>query len=156
MRIGIATDHGGLLLKEELLVRLREAGHEVVDFGAHTLAEGDDYPDFVIPLARSVAGGQVERGIAVCGSGVGASVCANKVQGVRAGLIHDHFSARQGVEDDHMNVICLGGRVVGPEAAWDLVQAFLAAEFSQAERHQRRLGKVALLEAQINARSMLA
>ncbi|HEY3032639.1 MAG TPA: RpiB/LacA/LacB family sugar-phosphate isomerase [Bradyrhizobium sp.] len=146
MRIGIATDHGGFGLKEELLARLRAAGHEVLDFGAHTWNSGDDYPDFVVPLARSVAAGEVERGVAVCGSGVGASVCANKVQGVRAGLILDHFSARQGVEDDHMNIICMGGRIVGPEAAWDLVEAFLAAEFSQAERHLRRLGKVAALE----------
>jgi len=146
MRIGIATDHGGFGLKEELLARLRAVGHEVLDFGAHTWNSGDDYPDFVVPLARSVAAGEVERGVAVCGSGVGASVCANKVQGVRAGLILDHFSARQGVEDDHMNIICMGGRIVGPEAAWDLVEAFLAAEFSQAERHLRRLGKVAALE----------
>jgi ribose 5-phosphate isomerase B len=146
MRIGIATDHGGFGLKEELLVRLRAAGHEVRDFGAHSLNSGDDYPDFVVPLARSVAAGEVERGVAVCGSGVGASVCANKVPGVPAGLILDHFSARQGVEDDHMNIICMGGRIVGPEAAWDLVEAFLAAEFSQAERHLRRLGKVAALE----------
>jgi ribose 5-phosphate isomerase B len=146
MRIGIATDHGGFGLKEELLARLRAAGHEVLDFGAHTWNSGDDYPDFVVPLARSVAASEVERGVAVCGSGVGASVCANKVQGVRAGLILDHFSARQGVEDDHMNIICMGGRIVGPEAAWDLVEAFLAAEFSQAERHLRRLGKVAALE----------
>jgi len=146
MRVGIATDHGGFLLKEELLARLRAAGHEVVDFGAQSLESGDDYPDFVIPLARSVAAGEVERGVAVCGSGVGASICANKVQGARAGLILDHFSARQGVEDDHMNIICLGGRIVGPSAAWDLVQAFLAAEFSQAARHLRRLSKVALLE----------
>jgi ribose 5-phosphate isomerase B len=148
MRVGIATDHGGFWLKEDLLVRLREAGHEVVDFGARSLDSGGDYPDFVIPLARSVAAGEIERGVAVCGSGVGASVCANKVQGVRAGLILDHFSARQGVEDDHVNIICLGGRVVGPAAAWDLVQAFLAAQFSQAERHLRRLGKVASLEKQ--------
>jgi len=146
MRIGIATDHGGFGLKEELLARLRSAGHEVLDFGAHTLNSGDDYPDFVFPLARAVAAGEVERGVAVCGSGVGASVCANKVPGVRAGLILDHFSARQGVEDDHMNIICMGGRIVGPAAAWDLVEAFLAAEFSQAERHLRRLGKVASLE----------
>jgi ribose 5-phosphate isomerase B len=146
MRIGIATDHGGFGLKEELLARLRAAGYEVLDFGAHTWNSGDDYPDFVVPLARSVAAGEVERGVAVCGSGVGASVCANKVQGVRAGLILDHFSARQGVEDDHMNIICMGGRIVGPEAAWDLIEAFLAAEFSQAERHLRRLGKVAALE----------
>ena len=112
------------------------------------MAPGDDYPDFVIPLARAVAEGKVERGIAICGSGVGASVCANKIPGVRAGLIHDHFSARQGVEDDHMNVICMGGRTVGPAVAWDLVEAFLSSRFSQAERHLRRLGKVASLEAQ--------
>ncbi len=128
------------------MVRLKEAGHEVVDFGAHTLNSGDDYPDFVIPLAQAVAAGEVDRGVAVCGSGVGASVCANKVHGARAALIEDHFSARQGVEDDHMNIICMGGRTVGPSVAWDLVQVFLAAEFSQAERHLRRLGKVALLE----------
>ena len=146
MRIGIATDHGGFDLKEDLLVRLKEAGHEVVDFGAHRLESGDDYPDFVIPLAQSVATGKVDRGVAVCGSGVGASIAANKVHGARAALILDHFSARQGVEDDHMNIICLGGRVAGPEAAWDLVQAFLAAGFSQAERHLRRLGKVAQVE----------
>ena len=152
MRVGIATDHGGFGLKENLLAQLRAAGHEVVDFGAHGLNSGDDYPDFVIPLARAVAAGTVERGVAVCGSGVGASVCANKVQGVRACMIEDHFSARQGVEDDHMNVLCLGGRVVGPEVAWDLVETFLAAQFSQAERHLRRLGKVAALEATRNAR----
>src|SRR5262245_628290 len=146
MLIGIATDHGGFGLKEELLARLRAAGHEVLDFGAHSLNSGDDYPDFVVPLARSVAAGEVERGVAVCGSGVGASVCANKVPGVRAGLISDHFSARQGVEDDHMNIICLGARTLGPFLAWDLVEAFLAAEFSQAERHLRRLAKVASLE----------
>jgi ribose 5-phosphate isomerase B len=146
MRIGIATDHGGFVLKEDLLVRLKKAGHEVVDFGAHSLETGDDYPDFVIPLARSVAAGELDRGVAVCGSGVGASIAANKIHGARAALILDHFSARQGVEDDNMNIICLGGRVVGPEAAWDLIQAFLAAKFTQAERHLRRLGKVAQAE----------
>jgi ribose 5-phosphate isomerase B len=146
MRIGIATDHGGFRLKEELLELLRAAGHEIEDFGAHSLHSDDDYPDFVIPLALSVATGEVERGIAICGSGVGASICANKVTGARAGLVLDHFSARQGVEDDHMNIICLGGRIVGPSAAWDLVQAFLAASPSQEERHLRRLGKVASLE----------
>ena len=107
---------------------------------------GDDYPDFVISLARAVSAGQVERGIAVCGSGVGASVCANKIPGVRAALIEDHFSARQGVEDDHMNVLCMGGRTVGPEVAWEFVETYLASEFSQAERHLRRLSKVAGLE----------
>jgi len=146
MRIGIATDHGGFSLKEVLLGRLNAAGHEVVDFGAYRMAPGDDYPDFVIPLARAVAAREVERGVAVCGSGVGAEVCANKIPGVRAGLISDHFSAHQGVEDDHMNVLCIGGRTVGPEAAWEFVETYLAAEFSQAERHLRRLSKVAALE----------
>jgi ribose 5-phosphate isomerase B len=147
MLIGIATDHGGFGLTEELLTQLRAAGHEVVDFGAHKLNQDDDYPDFVVPLARAVAAGKVNRGLAICGSGVGASVCANKIKGVRACLIHDHFSAKQGVEDDHMNILCMGGRTVGPAVAWDLVKTFLAAEFSQAERHLRRLGKVASLEA---------
>ena len=146
MRIGIAADHGGFGLKEELRGRLTAAGHEVVDFGANRLEQGDDYPDFVIPLGRAVASGAVERGIAVCGSGVGASICANKVPGVHAALINDHFSAHQGVEDDHMNILCLGGRVMGPMVAWELVESFLAAEFSQEERHLRRLSKVAALE----------
>ena len=147
MRIGVATDHGGFGLKEELVAQLRAAGHEVVDFGANMLSPDDDYPDFVTPLARAVAAGQVERGVAICGSGVGASVCANKVHGIRAALIHDHFSAKQGVEDDHLNILCMGGRTIGPAVAWDLVQTFLGATFSQAERHLRRLGKVAALEA---------
>ena len=147
MRVGIATDHGGFELKQELIAQLRSAGHEIVDFGADSLTPDDDYPDYVTPLARAVAAGQVERGVAICGSGVGASVCANKVPGVRAALIHDHFSARQGVEDDHMNILCMGGRTVGAAVAWDLVQTFLGAGFSQAERHLRRLGKVMSLEA---------
>jgi len=146
MRIGIAADHGGFGLKEDLCGRLIAAGHDVVDFGANRLEPGDDYPDFVTSLAREVASGKLERGVAVCGSGVGASVCANKIPGVRAALINDHFSARQGVEDDHMNIICLGGRVMGTMLAWDLVETFLTAEFSQADRHLRRLGKVAALE----------
>ena len=146
MRIGIATDHGGFGLKQELVGQLRAAGHDVVDFGADKLSPDDDYPDFVVPLAQAVAAGTVERGVAVCGSGVGASICANKIPGIRAALIHDHFSAGQGVEDDHMNIMCLGGRTVGPSVAWELVQTFLAAEYSQASRHLRRLSKVALLE----------
>jgi ribose 5-phosphate isomerase B len=150
MRVGIATDHGGFSLKEDLVNRLRTAGHEVVDFGAHSLVPGDDYPDFMIPLARAVIAGTVERGVAICGSGVGAAVCANKIPGIRAGLIGDHFSARQGVEDDHMNIICMGGRTMGPFLAWDLVEAFLAAEFGQAERYLRRLDKIAALEAAAN------
>ena len=147
MRVGVATDHGGFALKEELVAKLRAAGHEVVDFGAHAPSPGDDYPDFVVPLARAVVAGEVERGVAICGSGVGASACANKIPGVRAALIHDHFSARQGVEDNHMNVLCIGGRTAGSAVAWDLVETFLAARFSQAERHLRRLAKVASLEA---------
>jgi ribose 5-phosphate isomerase B len=150
MHVGIATDHGGFDLKEALIAQLRAAGHEIIDFGAYRLTPDDDYPDFVIPLAQAVAAGKVQRGVAICGSGVGAAVCANKVAGIRAALIHDHFSARQGVEDDHMNIICMGGRTVGPAVAWDLVQTFLAAEFSQAPRHLRRLGKVAALEAERN------
>jgi len=147
MRIGIATDHGGFGLKEDLQQRLVAAGHEVVDFGADSLNPGDDYPDFVIPLAQAVATGKVERGVAVCGSGVGASICANKVPGAHAALINDHFSARQGVEDDHMNILCLGGRVLGSMTAWDFVTTFLAADFSQEQRHLRRLRKVAALES---------
>jgi ribose 5-phosphate isomerase B len=155
MRVGIATDHGGIGLKEEFVVHLREAGHEVVDFGAYSLNPGDDYPDFVIPLAKAVAAGKVDRGVAICGSGVGACVCANKVFGARAAQVHDHFSAKQGVEDDHMNIICMGGRTVGPSVAWDLVETFLAAEYSQAERHLRRLAKVASLQQQEQVSSAL-
>lgn len=148
MRVGVATDHGGFALKQEFVAHLRTAGHEVVDFGAHNLDPADDYPDFVVPLAQAVAAGSVERGVAICASGVGASVCANKILGIRAALIHDHYSAKQGVEDDHMNIICMGGRTVGPAVAWDVVEAFLAAKFSGADRHLRRLGKVASLESQ--------
>jgi ribose 5-phosphate isomerase B len=148
MHLGIATDHGGFHLKEDLLARLRAAGHDVVDFGASALNPDDDYPDFVIPLAEAVAAGTLERGIAICGSGVGASICANKVAGAHAALISDHFSAAQGVEDDHMNMICIGGRTSGLEVAWDLVRTFLAAQFSQDPRHLRRLSKVAQLELQ--------
>ena len=146
MQIGIAADHGGFALKGRLVDRLREVGHSVEDFGALVLNEEDDYPDYVIPLSRAVAGGKIDRGIAICGSGVGASVAANKIAGVRCGLCHDHFSARQGVEDDDINVICLGGRVIGEELAWDVVIAFLSACFSGAERHRRRLLKVEKLE----------
>ena len=146
MRVAIAADHGGFALKEQLIELLRGAGFEPVDFGAYQLDPSDDYPDFIIPLARAVATGQVERGVALCGSGVGASVAANKVPGVRAGLIHDVFSARQGVEDDDMNVFCLGGKVIAATLAWELIEKFLAARFSGAPRHCRRLAKVLALE----------
>ena len=150
MRVGIAADHGGFALKEELGASLRNSGYDVVDFGAHELSSSDDYPDFVVPLARAVAAAEVERGVALCGSGVGASVAANKISGVRAGLIHDTFSAHQGVEDDDMNICCLGGQVIGPALALELVGVFLTAQFSGAERHRRRLAKVLALEDQKN------
>jgi ribose 5-phosphate isomerase B len=146
MQIGIAANHGGFALKEEVLASLREAGHEVVDFGAYQLTPDDDYPDFIIRLAQAVAAKLVERGLALYGSGIGASVAANKVAGVRAGLIHDVLSARQGVEDDDMNVFCLGGKVIGSALALELIQVFLMARFSNAARHRRRLQKVQALE----------
>ena len=121
MKIGVAADHGGFELKEIIYPFLISLGHEVKDFGAFELDKEDDYPDFVIPLARAVASNEIERGIAICGSGVGASVAANKVAGVRAALINDHFSAHQGVEDDDLNMLCLGGRVTGFMAAQELV-----------------------------------
>jgi ribose 5-phosphate isomerase B len=144
-RVGIAADHGGLELKQQLVELLRGSGFEVVDFGARQLDPADDYPDFVIPLARAVAASEVERGVAICGSGVGASIAANKIPGVRAGLIHDVFSAHQGVEDDDMNVFCLGGKVIGSALAWELLETFLAAKFTGAERHRRRIAKVDVL-----------
>ena len=145
-RIGVAADHGGFALKEYLVGMLRGAGYEVLDFGDGEPRPDDDYPDFVVPLAHAVARGEVDRGVAICGSGVGASVVANKVAGVRACLIHETFSAHQGVEDDDLNMICLGGLVVGHALAWELVKTFLGARFSGAERHCRRLAKVAELE----------
>jgi ribose 5-phosphate isomerase B len=146
MRIGLAADHGGFEMKGQLTAALKDAGHEVVDFGAHDLDSGDDYPDFVVPLARAVAGGEVTRGLAICGSGVGACVAANKVPGGRAALITDSFSAHQGVEDDDMNIMCLGGRVTGQALSWDLVQTLLGAHFKGTERFKRRLAKVATME----------
>jgi ribose 5-phosphate isomerase B len=145
-RIGVAADHGGYELKEYLVRMLHKAGHEVIDFGDRQPKLDDDYPDFVVPLAHAVSRGEVDRGVAICGSGVGASVVANKVAGVRACLIHETFSAHQGVEDDDLNMICIGGLVVGHALAWELVQTFLAARFSGAERHRRRLAKMAELE----------
>lgn len=146
MKIGISADHGGFQLKEIIQAFLIKMEYEVVDFGAYKLNDQDDYPDFVIPLAKAVANHEVERGIAICGSGVGACIAANKIAGVRAALIHDHFSAHQGVEDDDMNLICLGGRVIGLASAQELIQSFLKANFIGAERHLRRLKKVEQLE----------
>ena len=146
MKIGICTDHGGYVLKKIIHEFLSKMGYEVVDFGAFKQDDEDDYPDFVIPLARAVAAKDVHRGIAICGSGVGASIAANKLAGVRAALIQDHFSAHQGVEDDDLNLLCLGGRVTGFASAQELIIAFLKAEFSGAERHLRRLQKIKQLE----------
>jgi ribose 5-phosphate isomerase B len=146
MLIGFATDHGGYALKEPILKALHNSGHKVQDFGAYDLNLEDDYPDFVIPLARAVAQGKVERGIAICGSGVGASFTANKIHGVRSALIHESFSAHQGVEDDDMNLLCLGGRIVAFALAWEIIQTYLAARYQKTERFERRLAKVAFIE----------
>jgi len=150
MRLGIAADHGGFELKEQLHQELKTLGHEVVDFGAYEYAPQDDYPDLVVPLARATARGEIDRGVAICGSGVGACVAANKIPGVRAALITDSYSARQGVEDDDMNIMCLGGRVTCFALAWELLQAFLKAQFKGGERFQRRLDKVKALDKQEN------
>src|SRR5271166_1256443 len=147
MKLGLAADHGGFEMKRQLAKLLADEGHEVVDFGAKVYEASDDYPDFAIPLARAVSRGDVDRGVLLCGSGVGASVAANKVAGVRAAVCHDDFSARQGVEDDDMNILCLGGRTTGIAVAWDCVMSFLDAKFSGEERHRRRLAKVSAIHA---------
>jgi len=145
-RVGVAADHGVFELKEFLAGKLRSAGYEVIDFGDRQLKADDDYPDLIIPLARALAAGTVDRGVGICGSGVGATIAANKVAGVRASLIDESFSAHQGVEDDDLNMICFGGLRVGHALAWELTQTFLAARFKGAERFRRRLAKVADLE----------
>lgn len=146
MRIGIAADHGGYALKNRVSKVLQDQQVEVIDFGAQMFDPNDDYPDFVTPLARAVARQEVARGVAICGSGVGACVTANKVRGVRAALITDCYSARQGVEDDDMNILCLGGRVTGDDLALELVETYLKAVFKGTERYLRRLEKIAALE----------
>jgi ribose 5-phosphate isomerase B len=146
MKIGIAADHGGFELKRIIHDFLLSLQYEVTDFGAYAKDDLDDYPDYVIPLAKAVADKKVERGIAICGSGVGAAIAANKVAGVRASLINDHFSAHQGVEDDDMNLLCLGGRITGIAVAKELAQTFLAATFSGGEKYVRRLNKIIAVE----------
>jgi len=148
VKVAVGTDHAGFALKERMIETIREAGHEVVDCGADRVIPGDDYPDYAERVAESIRDGQAQRGLLICGSGVGASVAANKFPGIRAALCHDTFSAHQGVEDDSMNVLCLGARVVGPSLAEELVRAFLKARFSEAERHERRLAKVIGFEKQ--------
>jgi ribose 5-phosphate isomerase B len=150
MKVATGTDHGGFALRHTIQEALRAAGHEIIDCGAVAEMTDDDYPVFAARVAHAVAAGAADRGILLCGSGVGASIAANKVAGVRAALCHDVFSAHQGVEDDDMNVICLGARVVGPSLALDLVSAFLNARFSGAARHQRRLAMVRSLERGID------
>jgi ribose 5-phosphate isomerase B len=146
MKIGIAADHAGFEQKKQLIPQLTSHGYEVKDYGAHTYDPNDDYPDVILPLAKAISGGQVDRGIAVCGSGVGVSIAANKIPGVRAALITETYSAHQGVEHDHMNLLCLGGRVIGPALMWEIIQNFLKAGFQGEERFQRRLDKVLALE----------
>jgi ribose 5-phosphate isomerase B len=145
MKVGIAADHGGYQMKQQMLQLLSARGHQVVDFGNLLYDRNDDYPDFAIPLARAVAAGAVERGVLLCGSGIGASIAANKIDSVRAAVCHDDFSARQGVEDDDMNILCLGGLTTGVAVAWNCVKSFLAAKFSGEEQHRRRLAKVSAI-----------
>ena len=146
LAVAIGADHGGYGLKEELIPWIKSQGYQLTDMGAHVYNSNDDYPDFAISVARAVSSGKADRGIIICGSGVGACVAANKVIGVRAAICHDTYSAHQGVEHDNMNVLCLGARVIGVEVAKEIVNAFLEARFSAAERHQRRLDKVLSLE----------
>ena len=144
--VTLGADHGGLSLKTDLIPWLKSLGYQVTDVGAYSLNLADDYPDFAERVGRAVTSGQAERGILICGSGVGACIAANKVPGIRACLGHDIYSAHQGVEHDNMNILCLGARVVGVELAKDLVAAFLNASFTGEERHRRRLDKVASIE----------
>ncbi|MBL7166888.1 MAG: RpiB/LacA/LacB family sugar-phosphate isomerase [Dehalococcoidales bacterium] len=145
LRVAIGADHGGFDLKQQLVVRLKDT-FDIMDVGAGSFDPDDDYPDFVVPVAGAVASGEVQRGVIICGSGVGACIAANKVPGVRAGTCHDTYSAHQGVEHDDMNILCLGARVIGIEVATELVTAFLGARFSGEERHRRRLAKVLDIE----------
>ncbi len=147
MKVAVGTDHGGLLLKQAVIEAVQRLGHEVLDFGTDSPASVD-YPDFAAAVGNAVVSGQAERGIAICGSGVGVTVAANKIKGVRACLCHDTYSAHQGVEHDDLNVLCLGGRVIGPALADEIVQAFLSANFHNEARFTRRLDKVIALENQ--------
>ena len=148
MKLAIGADHAGFDLKAQVVPWLESSGHQVVDLGAHDLDPADDFPDFAAAVARSVTGGEVERGLMICGSGVGASIATNKVSGVRACLCHDTYTARQGVEHNDMNVLCLGGRVIGIETAKEVIAAFIGAEFMPEDRFQRRIDKVSKIEAE--------
>ncbi len=146
MRIAVGADHAGVPLNEEVIAELRKLGHEVVDCGTHDPTKPDDYPDYARAVADKVIAGEADRGVLICGSGVGASVAANKVGGIRAAMCHDTYSAHQGVEHDDMNILCMGARVIGRELALELVRNFLTAKFTHEERHQRRLGKIRIME----------
>ena len=147
MRIVVGADHGGFHLKQDLVKWLKEEGHIVEDIGAHEYDQYDDYPDFAIKAANKIKDGSVNRGIVICGSGVGASIASNKIKGIRASVCHDSYSASQGVEHDDMNVLCIGARVIGYELARLVVESFLNASYSGDERHQRRLDKLIDLES---------
>lgn len=146
MKMAIAADHGGFPLKADIVELLTQAGYEPIDLGAHEYLAGDDYPDYALLVGRAVQRGQAERGIVICGSGVGACIAANKMHGIRAGVCHDTYSAHQGVEHDAMNVLCLGARIIGVEPAREIVLAFAGATFNTGERYQRRLNKVLQIE----------
>jgi ribose 5-phosphate isomerase B len=146
MKLALSSDHAAFELKEKLKIHLGALGHEILDLGTCS-TEAVDYPDFALAIGKAVAGGEAERGILLCGSGVGASVAANKVRGIRAAICHDTYSAHQGVEHDDMNVLVIGGRIVGEALAKELAEAFLKARFTQEERHVRRLNKVLKIEA---------
>ena len=148
MRVAVAADHAGFMLRELIVRELTEAGHVVDDLGAYELDPMDDYPDYALEVAAAVGSGHVERGVIICGSGIGATIVANKIRGIRAATCHDTYSARQGVEHDDMNVLCLGARVIGSEVAKEVVGAFANAVFSGEARHVRRLEKIQSLEAQ--------
>ena len=147
MKLAIGADHAGFDLKGQIVPWLESTGHQVVDLGAHDLDPADDFPDFASAVARSVTGGQAERGVMICGSGVGASIATNKVSGIRACLCHDTYTARQGVEHNDMNVLCLGGRVIGIETAKEVIAAFIGAQFTPEARFQRRIDKVSEIES---------
>ncbi len=153
LRVALGADHGGFSLKTELLPWLKDQGYDVLDMGAHAFDSTDDYPDFSKQVAQVIAKEEANRGIIICGSGVGACITANKVPGVRAGICHDTYSAHQGVEHDDMNVLCLGARVIGIEIAKETIAAFLGARFSKEERHRRRLQKVLAVEAEAISRN---
>lgn len=149
LRVALGADHGGFSLKTELLPWLKDQGYEVMDIGAHAFDSTDDYPDFSRKVAQAITEEEANRGIIICGSGVGACIAANKVPGVRAGICHDTYSAHQGVEHDDMNILCLGARIIGIEVAKEIVSAFLGARFSKEERHRRRLQKILAVEAEV-------